>query len=49
MVVISFIAGAIWGSVVNFAMPSYISGVIGGLVAVPAWEFLKRYKPKNEK
>jgi hypothetical protein len=30
-------------------MPSYISGVIGGLVAVPAWEILKRYKPKGEK
>lgn len=49
MIVISYVAGVIWGSVVNFAMPSYISGVIGGLVAVPAWEILKRYKPKSEK
>jgi len=43
------IAGVIWGSVMSFVMPSYISGVIGGLVAVPAWEILKRYKPKSEK
>ena len=49
MVVISFMAGVIWGSMINFAMPNYISGVIGGLVAIPAWEILKRYKPKSEK
>ena len=25
---------------------SYLAGVVGGLTAVPVWEFLKRLRPK---
>ena len=42
----SFIVGIIWQSLFGFVLPSYISGVIGGLTAVPLWDLLKRVKPK---
>ena len=47
MVVVSFIVGVIWRSSFNMEMPSYLSGVIGGLAALPVWESLKRIKPKK--
>ncbi len=46
IIVISFILGLIWSSLFNTRFPSYIGGVIGGLTAVPVWEFLKRVGPK---
>ena len=49
MLVISFVAGIIWRSVFNMVMPSYLAGIIGGLTALPVWEFLRRIKPKTEK
>jgi hypothetical protein len=30
-------------------LPSYIGGVIGGLTALPVWEFLKRIGPKPQR
>ena len=42
MLAVSFIAGLLWKGVFNFALPSYVAGVIGGLTALPLWEFLKR-------
>jgi len=41
IVVTSFIAGLIWHRLFGFGLPSYLGGVIGGLTAVPIWEFLK--------
>jgi hypothetical protein len=49
MVAASFIIGLIWSSLLNSDMPSYLSGVIGGLTALPVWEFLKRIGPKPYK
>ncbi len=46
MLVLSFIVGQVWLAVLAFELPSYIGGLIGGGVAVPVWEFLKRIKPK---
>ena len=46
MVAASFIVGLIWSSLFDFAIPSYLSGIIGGLTALPIWEFLKRVRPK---
>ena len=42
---ISYLAGIIWQSILGFVLPSYASGVIGGLAALPLWEFLKRIRP----
>jgi len=47
MVVVSFVASIIWKSLFDILMPSYLSGIIGGLTALPVWEFLKRVKPKD--
>jgi len=45
VIAISYLAGIIWQSILGFALPSYASGVIGGLAALPLWEFLKRIRP----
>jgi hypothetical protein len=48
MVVASLIIGLIWQEVFGFQLPSYLAGVIGGLAAVPVWEFLKRVGPRPQ-
>jgi len=45
--VVSFIIGYMSRSLLGFGLPDYVSGVVGGLTAVPLWEFLKRVKPKQ--
>jgi hypothetical protein len=47
MLAVSFIAGLIWQSILNVALPTYVAGVIGGLTALPLWEFLKRVGEKK--
>jgi hypothetical protein len=47
IVAASIIAGLIWNSLFGFGLPSYIGGVIGGLTAIPFWEFLKRVGPEK--
>jgi hypothetical protein len=46
MLAVSFVAGLIWKGVFNFGLPSYVAGVVGGLTALPLWEFLKRVGEK---
>jgi hypothetical protein len=48
MVVASLVVGLIWQEIFGFQLPSYLGGVVGGLAAVPVWEFLKRIRPKAE-
>jgi hypothetical protein len=43
MLAMSFAAGQLWRSTLDFPMPSYLAGVIGGLSALPIWELLKRW------
>jgi len=47
MLAVSFIVGSIWRSVFGFGLPDYASGVVGGLTAIPLWEFLKRVELKG--
>jgi uncharacterized membrane protein YccC len=47
MLAVSFVAGLLWQSVLGFALPSYAAGIIGGLTALPLWEFLKRFGEKK--
>ncbi|MEM7022574.1 MAG: hypothetical protein AAF637_08255 [Pseudomonadota bacterium] len=49
MVAASFVLGLIWNALFGFAMPGYLGGVIGGLAALPVWEFLKRVGPSGQK
>jgi hypothetical protein len=46
MLLASFLVGLLWRWVFTADIPSYLSGAIGGLTAVPTWEFLKRTLPK---
>jgi hypothetical protein len=46
MIAASFIIGLIWENLFAFPLPSYVAGLIGGLTALPVWEFLKRVGPK---
>jgi hypothetical protein len=47
MAAASLIVGMIWRALFSFELPSYLAGVIGGLTAVPVWEFLKRVRPRT--
>ncbi len=47
MLLASYLVGLVWHWLFNSDIPSYLSGAIGGLTAVPTWEFLKRIHPKQ--
>jgi len=49
MLATSFVVGLIWANLLGFALPSYVAGMIGGLTALPVWEFLRRVGPKDPK
>lgn len=42
MLAASFIAGLVWRGIFDVGLPSYLAGIVGGLTALPLWEFLKR-------
>jgi uncharacterized YccA/Bax inhibitor family protein len=46
MLVTSYLVGLFWQWAFSSSMPGYLSGVIGGITAVPVWEFLKRIQPR---
>lgn len=48
MLVASYFAGLAWGAILSFPLPSYAAGVVGGLAALPIWDFLKRVRPSQE-
>jgi len=49
MLAASFILGVFWRSIFNIPVPSYLAGIVGGLTALPVWEFLKRIKSNEKK
>jgi hypothetical protein len=44
MLLASFVVGLLWRWLFTAEIPSYLSGVVGGLSALPVWEFLKRVR-----
>lgn len=47
----SFIANELlWRYLLGFStvLPSYVSGLIGGLTAVPVWDWLRRVRPSGK-
>lgn len=42
MVAAGFIAGLLWRRLFQADLPGYLAGVIGGMTALPVWEFLKQ-------
>jgi Na+/glutamate symporter len=48
MLIASFIAGIISQNIFGLALPSYVGGLVGGLAAIPVWDFLKRVRPSDK-
>ena len=44
MIVASFVVGLIWRGAFDARIPSYLSGLVGGLSALATWEFLRSEK-----
>lgn len=42
MLIASLAVGLIWRVAFDASIPSYLSGVVGGLTALAAWEFLRK-------
>ena len=49
MAAASLVAGLVWDAMFGFTLPSYLAGMIGGLAAIPVWEFLKRVRPRADR
>ena len=47
MIAVSWLVGYFWNSFFGFRLPDYVSGVVGGLTAVPVWDVLRKYKPQK--
>ena len=47
MLAASFLAGLLWRALFEVGLPGYLAGVVGGLAALPVWEFLKPWKPRR--
>ena len=47
MLLASYVVGLLWRWLFSADMPSYLSGSVGGLAALPTWEFLQRIRPKH--
>jgi hypothetical protein len=47
MLVTSYLAGLLCQNVLGFPLPSYAAGAIGGLAALPIWDFLRRIRPSQ--
>lgn len=41
MVVASLVVGLLWRGLFDTGIPSYFSGVVGGVAALVVWEFLR--------
>ncbi len=44
MVIAGFAAGQLWLMLFAVTLPSFLAGMVGGLVALPVWELLKRFR-----
>jgi hypothetical protein len=47
MLLASFVVGLGWQALFDANLPSYIGGAVGGLAAIPTWEFTRRIGPKK--
>ena len=47
MLLAGWVVGLAWQAVFNVELPSYLAGLVGGLAALPIWDFLKRIRPSQ--
>jgi len=48
MLFASGLLGLAWQATFSFSCPNYLAGLVGGLAALPVWDFLKRIRPSQE-
>lgn len=48
MLLTSYLAGLVSQNIFGIPIPSYVAGAIGGLAAIPTWDFLKRIRPSQQ-
>ena len=48
MLLASYLAGLFCQNFIGVPIPSYVAGAIGGLAALPTWDFLKRIRPTQK-
>ena len=48
MLLASYLAGRAWHYILGVPLPSYAAGAVGGLAAIPIWDFLKRIRPSQQ-
>jgi len=48
VLIVSTLLGFAWQAMFSFSLPSYVSGLVGGLAALPVWDFLKRIRPSQK-
>jgi len=41
VIVFSWLVHMAWQALFGFNMPGYLAGLLGGIVAVPVWEYLQ--------
>lgn len=46
ILIVSFAVGYLARNILGVPLPDFVVGVIGGLAALPVWEFVKRVRPK---
>ncbi len=49
MLLASYLAGLLCQGLLGVPIPSYVAGAIGGLAALPTWDFLRRIRPSQKK
>lgn len=49
MLLASFLVGLVWSWLFGAELPSYIAGLVGGLAALPVWDFLRRIRPSDDR
>lgn len=47
MLATSYVAGLAWSAALTFPLPAYLAGLVGGIAALPVWDFLKRIRPSQ--
>ena len=48
MLLTSYVAGLLCQNILGLPIPSYVAGAVGGLAALPTWDFLKRIRPSKQ-
>lgn len=49
IILMSFIVTALWRSLFDAQLPSYIAGIVGGMTGVSVWSFLHKHRLKKKR